>query len=405
MKIAYLAAVFPSLSETFIYREVQALERRGFEIVKYSLWRPAESTLSAEAAGFLDSTFYLRPFRPRLILGANLRIFCSAPIRYVGAVLSMFLAEGLSPRDRWRSLLHFAEGVVLALRMRDDAIGHIHAHFASQPASVARAIHLLTGISYSISAHAHDIWHDRLMLKQKVAEAEFVACCSDFGRKFLLKECGGEHAGKVRLVYHGLNLRSFPLPPPDGRRDRNMILSVGRLTEQKGFPDLIAACALLKSRGISFHCAIIGQGELRGELESLIRRQGLEPCVELVGAIPQERIREFYHRAWVFCLPCVDTKEGNRDGIPNVLMEAMASGVPVITTTNSGQAELITHGEDGILVREGAPDQLAEAIQMLCTDDLLRESIVRKGRARMEMSFDAERTIESLVELLAGCRG
>ena len=260
-------------------------------------------------------------------------------------------------------------------------------------------VHLLTRIPYSFTGHAHDIWQDRLLMPEKLAEAAFVVTCSDNARRSLLADAPRDAQPKVHLVYHGLDVDNFPHCNGDGR-EKNLILSIGRLTQTKGFPDLIAACGLLAAGGLPFRCVIVGEGEERPRLEAMIDQSNLSGKVSLAGALRQEEIRAYYRRAWVFALPCVDAPDGNRDGIPNVLMEAMASGVPVIATANSGQAELIRHGTDGLLVPVHSPDRLAEAIAAVCSGGGLREALAASARKRILDDFDNRITIEPLVALL-----
>jgi glycosyltransferase involved in cell wall biosynthesis len=403
MRLAYLSNVLPNLTETFIYREIFQLRDRGANVRTYSLRKPSPAHFSQEAFSIYSSTYYLLPVRLSTLLKAQLRFMVLSPVRYVRALWKMLEGTHNRAKDRVRSLLHFGEGVVLSDRMLSDGITHIHAHFASQSTSVARVVHLLTGISYSFTGHAHDIWHDRLLFPEKLLEARFAVTCSDMGRRHLLAQAGRDVSGKVHVVYHGLNVDSFPYVPGTEGRERNLILSVGRLTAQKGFPDLIKACSLLKGRGMAFMCTIVGQGEDRDELERLIKAEGLSECVVLAGAVPQEGIKEYYRRAWVFALPCVDTHDGNRDGIPNVLMEAMAMGVPVVTTANSGQPELIEDGIHGFLVPTHSPSALADALVKLCDDEALRQKITHRARKRMEEEFDSRKTTEGLLELFKQC--
>ncbi|OPY67927.1 MAG: Alpha-D-kanosaminyltransferase [Syntrophorhabdaceae bacterium PtaU1.Bin034] len=399
MSLAYLSNYFPSLTETFIYREVIELKRRGIEVATYSLRRPDPSGISKESLPLHSGTYYLLPVTPSRLLGSHLGFFLRHPLKYFRAYLSMIYGTHVRGKDRFRSLMHFGEGVVLAEKMREDGVTHIHAHYASQAASVARVVHLLTGIPYSFTGHAHDIWHDRLLIPEKLSEAMFVTTCSDVGRCSLLGQARQDVAGKVHVVYHGLDLNSFPFSKNGEGRERNLVLSVGRLTPQKGFPDLIRACVVLKERGLGFRCVIIGEGEERQEIERLIKSAGVEKEVKLKGAVTQEQIKDYYRKAWVFALPCVDTTDGNRDGIPNVLMEAMAMGVPVVTTSNSGQSELIRDGVHGLLVPTHSPAEIADSIMRLCEDTHLRDKIVTEARKRMEQDFDNRKTIEPLLGL------
>ncbi len=399
MALAYLSHVLPNLTETFIYREIFQIRERGFDVRTYSLRRPEPSYVAEEARPIYVTTWYLLPVGMSALVASHCSFIFRGPVEYARTLWRMVGGTHSRPRDRLRSLTHFGEGVVLARRMQHDGITHIHAHFASQAASVARVVHLLTGIPYSFTGHAHDIWHDRILLPEKIEEARFVATCSQMGKRYLVSQAPAGASEKIRVVYHGLDVQAFPYIANGEGRGKDLILSVGRLTPQKGFPDLIKACAILKSRAVRFRCIIIGRGEDKEQLQGLIESAGLAGLVTLQGAVAQERIREYYRRAWVFALPCVDTADGNRDGIPNVLMEAMAMGLPVVTTTNSGQPELIRDGVDGLLVPAHSPLVLAEAIARLFDDGELRERIRTAARRRMEDAFDCRKTIEPLVDL------
>lgn len=403
MPLAYLSHVLPNLTETFIYREISQIRDRGFDVMTYSLRRPEPSTIAEEARLLHATTWYLLPVGIRALLASHCRFALRAPFNYVRTLWRMVKGTHSRPKDRLRSLTHFGEGAVLARRMQSDGITHIHAHFASQAASVARVVHLLTGIPYSFTGHAHDIWHDRILLPEKLEEARFVATCSQMGRRHLVSQAPAGAVEKIHVVYHGLDVQTFPYIANGEGREKNLILSVGRLTPQKGFPDLIKACAILKGRAVRFRCVIVGQGEDKEHLQALIESVGLGRFVTLQGAVAQEKIRGYYGRAWVFALPCVDTRDGNRDGIPNVLMEAMAMGLPVVTTTNSGQPELIRDGRDGLLVPAHSPVLLADAIAQLFGDSELRERIRIEARRRMEDTFDCRKTIEPLVDLFRLC--
>ena len=399
MGLAYLTSYFASLTETFIYREVMELQRRGFTIRVYSLRRPERDKLSREAIDLYDRAGFLLPVKIFRVATAHVGRVLRNPGTYFLTLWKMLSPTHSGIRQRIRSFLHFAEGVILAQWMERDGITHIHAHYASQATSVARVVHLLTGIPYSFTGHAHDIWHDRLLLPEKISEASFVICCSRLGRACLLDEALAGEGEKIHVVYHGLNPDEFAPEATKKGREINLILSIGRLTEQKGFSDLLAACALLRQRGIEFRCLIIGEGELRQSLTATIERLGLGGHVELVGAVPQEVIRDYYRKAWMFVLPCVDTADGNRDGIPNVLLEAMSMGVPVVTTTNAGQIELIEHGRHGLLVPPCSPERLADAMALLCQNWELWAALGRASRARVIADFDSRRTIEPLADL------
>lgn len=393
-KLACLDSVMPALSATFIYREVFELERRGFKVHIYSLHRPDPAKLSAESLPLYTRAYYLLPITLPDLIDAHAHYAFLHPLRYIGTLWRMLIPSHHRFKDRIRTLFHFGEGVVLAREMQKDAITHVHAQYISHPASVARVIYLLTGIPYSISAHTYDIWHERLLLPEKLGEARFVACCSEAARAELIKHGQPAHASKVHLVYHGVDTRRFIIPSDDSR-SHNLILSIGRLDPVKGFVDLIHACAELEKKGIDFRCEIVGEGPEREHLSALINQNHLTARVVLQGAVPQEKILDYYHRAAVFVLPCLTMQ-----GIPNVLVEAMASGLPVVSTSFSGVIELVENGVEGFLVQPGSPRELAERLKQLLQDPELRQKIGNAARAKACASFDNRTTIEPLTALL-----
>jgi glycosyltransferase involved in cell wall biosynthesis len=403
-KLAFLGSSIPSLSATFIYREIFELERRGYQINVYSLHSEDLNGLSAEALPLYRRTNYLLPVRTSEVLASHWHYCVRCPVRYAGTLWKMVTPHHRSFKDRYRSLMHFGEGMVLAHRMEMEGITHVHSHYASQPTSVARVVHLITGIPYSFSAHAHDIWEDRLLLREKLREVRFAVCCSEHGRSELIKQGDPKHAQKVKVVYHGLDVRRF-VPPAGQERRGDLILSVGRLDAMKGFPDLITACHILRERGKVFECRIVGEGEERPHLAELIRQYQLENVVSMPGAVPQEKLMAHYHEASVFALPCVKTRTNRYDGIPNVLVEAMATGLPVVTTSISGIPELVESGKTGFLVASGNPEELADRLGKVLDDAALRHGMSQAARAKVTEHFDNRKTIEPLIELLRAADG
>ncbi len=397
--VAYLGTVIPSLSATFIYREILEIERRGYSLHIYSLHRPDPKSLSAESLPLCARTYYLLPVRILRLLFAHFHYVSVHPIRYFRAIWKMLIPVHDRLKNRIRSLLHFGEGVVLAYKMEQDDISHIHSHYASQATSVARVIHLLTGIPYSFSAHAHDIWHDRLLLREKLDEACFVSCCSSYGCRELSRRGNAGVEKKIHVIYHGIDVRHF-IPPSVQRRNGNQILAVGRFDLMKGFSDLVTACHYLQREGVMFQCCIVGGGEEMGNIESLVRKYGLAGRIHLPGAIPQERLLQFYHEATIFTLPCISTRNGRHDGIPNVLVEAMATALPVVSTPIGGIAELIDHEKDGFLVKPGNTRELAARLKQLLQDAALRRRFAEAGRTKICSRFDNQKCIEPLINLL-----
>ncbi|MEI8139850.1 MAG: glycosyltransferase family 4 protein [bacterium] len=391
--LAFLTSVIPALSATFIYREVFELERCGYNLHIYSLRRPERGELSAESLPLCERTYYLLPAKLLDVLAAHAYFACLHPLRYARAAWKMLTPHHHRFKDRIRSLLHFGEGVVLARKMQRDGITHLHVSYISHPASIGRVVHLLIGIPYSISAHTYDIWHERLLLPEKINEARFIACCSDAARTELIKYGRPEHASKIHVVYHGIDTRRF-LPPVKGERDPRLILTVGRLDPVKGFEDLINACAELNRQGVEFVCEIVGEGPQRGDLATLIDQVGVSEKVHLKGAVLQENILAYYQRAAVFVLPCLTVQ-----GIPNVLVEAMATGLPAISTNVSGITELIQDGTDGFLVPPRNPHVLAKRLKQLLQDGSLRKTMGEAAHAKICACFDNRNSIKPQMEL------
>ena len=245
-KVAYLSGVIPALSETFIYREIFEVERRGYILHLYALHRPNRGTLSADSLPLCDRTYYLLPAKVTDVLAAHAYYACRHLLRYFCTIWKMLSPFHHHFKDRIRTFFHCGEGVVLARKMQKDSITHVHCQYIDHTASVARTIHLLTGISYSISAHTYDIWHDRLLLSHKLSEARFIVCCSASSRTELIKHGHPAHASRVHVVYHGVDTRLFVPPTENGVRNKNLILTVGRLDPVKGFISLIEACRELE---------------------------------------------------------------------------------------------------------------------------------------------------------------
>jgi glycosyltransferase involved in cell wall biosynthesis len=206
----------------------------------------------------------------------------------------------------------------------------------------------------------------------------------------------GASEGKVRCIYHGLDMSEYA-PGRAPRRDRPLLLAVGQLKPKKGFHHLLDACRILLERGSSFDCEIVGDGSLRAELAARIGELGLRSRVRLLGALPHEAVVKKYREATVFALPCVTGPDGDRDGIPNVILEAMAMGVPVVSTRHSGIPEAVEDGRTGLLVPPGDPQEIATAIERLLGDPVLRERLGSRGRERVRKVFDIDANARALL--------
>jgi len=274
----------------------------------------------------------------------------------------------------------------------------LHAHFASSPGLVALFTSRLTGVPYTLSAHAKDIYtSDPGDLRPKLREARAVITCTEYNRRHLQAHYGLQCEGKLHCVYHGVDLSQFPFfGSHASEQGAPLVLSVARLVEKKGLEDLIAAAALLRRRGRRFMVEIIGEGPLRSTLQAQVRAFGLEGVIALAGARSQETVCLAYRRASVFALPCKVAGNGDRDGIPNVLLEAVASGVPVVSTPVSGIPELIESGRQGLLVEPAQPVMLADALERILSSPELSSRLAGAARARLEAHFSLDRSAARL---------
>ena len=359
--VAYVLKMFPRFSETFILSELLELERQGVRVHVFSLKRPNDGLVHADVARVRAPVTYLPEWRLRSLpsfAAAHFELLRRDGRRYVGCLRTVV-------RQRNRAALkHFAQAGVVARALDRAGVEHVHAHFASTATSVALHVHRLTGVPYSFTAHAKDIYRETVRpqdLARKLRAARFAVTVSDYNRRHLAPLAGSD---RLMRIYNGLDLAQFTR---NGERpdDPPLVLAVGRLIEKKGFDDLVRACALLRDDGIPFRCFIVGKGELKAELETLAHELGVDGDVELAGAIPREALVKLYPRASVFAAPCVVGADGNRDGLPTVLIEAMALRVPVVATPVTGIPELVEHERTGLLVAEHDPRARADALGRL----------------------------------------
>ena len=388
-RLIYVIGTFPSLTTTFIDREVRALRREGVEVQVVSMRRPpADLPLSSEQVACAEGVQYLFPMHPRRLLAAHLHFAVRQPRRLLSPLAYLVTRPHPDRHDRLKTLAHFSEGVYAAYLVRDRPFRELHAHFADRAATIALVMGRLLEKPYSLSIHAGaDIYVRPVLLPEKIRGARHVVTCTAYNRAYLEQLLGCDLENQVSCVRHGLELEKYALLA-QGSDGLPIILAVGQLAERKGLADLVRACGLLRDRGERFVCHIVGQGPQRPELERLIAELGLEQTVLLCGPLPHEAVIEAYARAALFVLPCRQTKDGDIDGIPNVLPEAMAMGVPVISTRLSAIPELIRDGENGLLVSPDDPTALAEAMAALLSQPGMREELGRNGRRTALEMFD-----------------
>jgi glycosyltransferase involved in cell wall biosynthesis len=398
--VGYVVKAWPRLSETFILNEIIALERQGVLLRVFSLKNPVAdepvnaSARLAEVRAPVTCVSLRSHWKPAL--GANLRALRRHPARYARALLQAVSSA------QWAVVCSFLMAAYLADIMSLEPVAHLHAHFTNSPALVTMFAHQLTGVPYSFTAHASDVHVTTppKLLRAEVERAQAVITCTQFDRRHLLDLISPATYGKLHCIQRGIDPSQFSALQPHSRNgEPPVILSVASLVEKKGLQDLLAAADLLRQRGCSFQLEVIGDGPLRRVLEARVAELGLEDRVRLRGVESYEEVCRAYQRASVFALPCVVATDGDRDGIPNVLLEAMASGVPVVATQVSGIPELIESERDGLLVEPNRPGMLADALERLLTQPELCERLARAARARIETSFSIDQSSRRMLAL------
>lgn len=397
--IAYITQSFPSLTTTFIYREVLALRDIGFEIVTFAIWKPNVNKLSAESKGLVDTSFYVFPISWRKFFAAHLHFFFTRPVKYISTFFFVLTRRGESIKNRRRTFFHFFEAIYLASDAEREGIRHIHAHFTVNAATLALIIARMLDISFSFTAH-NNFFTDRLILKEKLKAAKFFIAISQCSRDFLLQFLPEENLqDKSHIVHCGVSPDDFSPPTHERTNQQPLIFSLAQLVERKGLPVLVEACKILHERGYDFQCLIAGDGPQGSILERLILEYQIQDKVQLVGIVFQEQLSDYLDRSDMFVLPCLTADNGDQDGIPVVLMEAMAMEIPTISTYVSGIPELIEDGQSGLLVREKDAVALADAIQRLLIDDELRRAIGKNGRQKVIQEFNIHENAAQLANL------
>jgi glycosyltransferase involved in cell wall biosynthesis len=395
-RVAYIMSRFPKLTETFILYEMLALEEQGIQVELYPLLRERTTVMHPEAVAMVERAHF-QPFISWPIVRAQLRYLRRKPGAYLSTLWSLLRGTIGSLNFFVGALGIFPKTVYFAELMEAEGIQHVHAHFANHPAAAAFIIHRLAGIPYSFTAHGSDLHVDRHMLREKVAEAAFVVPISSYNRELIVEECGEQFRDKVVVIHCGVDTQVFQ-PVVRASTGSLTILCTGTLHEVKGQTYLIEACRLLHERGVAFTCNFVGDGPDHQMLAEQIAKAGLSEHVHLLGRRTREEVAALLQAADVVVAPSVPTKEGKREGIPVVLMEAMGSGVPVVASGISGIPELVEHERSGLLTPPNDAQAIAAALERLQRDPVLRRSLGEAGREKVLRDFDLTTNAAALVE-------
>jgi glycosyltransferase involved in cell wall biosynthesis len=391
LQFAYLFERFPSFGQTFCYREVVELAQEGITPPIFSIRNPKDEPPQDWDARIVQRVHYL-PEEKELL----------DDVRRASKKRKL-TSEIIAALDEWgrrTDFLRLYQAVYVGLRLQEMGIRHVHAHFAGMAARTAFCIHKFLSITFSFTAHANDIFAPRdfeIGLDKLVDEARVIITETDYAAQFL-RERFPKRAELIHRIYNGLNLAEF------GRSDFSstppLIIAVGRLISKKGFANLIRACGLLAEGGKSFRCEIIGEGPFQNELRAQIEQLDLQGRIALSGAKPQREVRQRLAAASVFVLPSVIDAQGGMDNLPTVIMEAMATGLPVVSTDIGGIPEMVVQNETGFLVQPGDAVALAGAIEKVIDDRPLAQKLGHAGYQRAQELFSIERNVRELCALL-----
>ena len=393
---AYLFERFPSFGQTFCYREVAELDRQGVASPIFSIRNPKDEPPQEWDPRIIERVHYV-PEEKELLNDVR-----SASKK---RKLTPEIVAALDHWGRRTDFLRLYQAVYVGLRLQELGVRHVHAHFAGMAARTAFWIHRFFPMTFSFTAHANDIFaprHFEIGLDKLVDAARLIVTETDYAAQFLLERFP-QRADRVHRIYNGLDLAEFERA--DLSSTPPLIIAVGRLIAKKGFANLIDACGLLAERGKSFQCEIIGEGPLENELRAQIAQLNLQNRFVLSGAKPQREVRQHLAAASVFVLPSVLDPEGGMDNLPTVIMEAMATGLPVISTNIAGIPEMVVQNETGFLVQPADPIALAKAIEAVIDDRLLAQRLGEAGHQRARELFLIEKNVRELCALLPTGRG
>ena len=421
LRIAYVIEKFPSPTESFILNEILQLQKRGIELYILVLRKQKRYFCIPELTKlnfpviFLPKIYFLFPvlsFFRELLSEMSFRscVVQNTPARYsfkqVWALLSLnrifhSYCPGLHTGSLLKDFRNYQISLFFKHKLKRKNISHIHAHFAFIAVDIASVLSKLLEVKYSLTAHAQDIYTNLPKIQQVIGDTSFVITCTQYNRHFLNKISDSKYADKIYTVYHGVEISKW-LSSHHYHKigcSEIRVLSIARLVEKKGLIYLLKAIRLLIEMDVQISCTIVGEGPLRRYLENQIKDNGLGTSVRLLDFLPQGQIKSLFAQSDIFILPSVIAQNGDRDGLPNVIMEAMLSGVPVISTPVSAIPEIVKDGITGILVKEKDEKAIADAVIKLKKCPELYYKITANGRKEVIERFDLEENIDEFIKI------
>lgn len=400
--LAYVLKGYPRISETFISNEILLLEKLGFSMHLFPMRKPREPFTHASVKEIKAEVSYLpteitENFIQLLI--PNILLAARCPVQYLK---TLKLAAKSNPTNKLATLKHLLQAGFMSYYhlTKGSKIGHLHGHFAHSPTSVTRFAASFSNLPYSFTAHAKDIYTSKKeKLRQRIEEAEFVITCTKHNQEYL-EQLQEKRTTPIYCIYHGIDLELF-----HGETEKKMqqsgynIFTVARLTAKKGLPTIYKALSLLKQRGVAFRHTLIGDGDDRQQILDLIEQLDLADCCKWLGTQTHEEVLKYFTQSDLFVLGCEIASNGDRDGIPNVLVESLAMGVPALSTHVSAIPEILINEKTGLTVSPRNPQEMADAMERLLTEHSLRDKLTQAGKEHVRNNFDNRKLIKELAAI------
>jgi len=400
-KIAYLAPELPSLSATFVTNEILALESKGLEVHPFSVHKPGHQAHGKQAEDLAERTEVLYDRSIFQTFTSLLKVFVKAPVRTMKAkalLISDMFKVGLFSLQSLKLAYQFLRGAYLAGQLIEKKVHHLHIHFAHVPTQIGMYAATMAGIPFSFMVHANDIFERPLLIKEKVARSHKTMSISQFNIDLMKRK--GADLKQIEIVRCGVDANQYG--DLEGKQDSNtefVIGTIGRLVEKKGIDTLIDAAKVLKEKNYSFRIEIAGDGPLRTELEAQVQDLELGDRIQFLGSLPHMEVMKWMKQLNAFVLAGKKDRNGDMDGIPVVLMEAMMLGIPVISTKLSGIPELVIHEETGLIGEPGSAFELSQNLIRYIESEGLVERLIPLARQRIETEFDRSLNADRLIRI------